>query len=95
MVLAYAGAVGDDREPDGEGPRGEDRIAATARLCARVGCREPAVATLTADYEGRLMAVGPLSPAPQPPALDLCTRHRDTLSAPEGWELLRHASEDD
>lgn len=36
------------------------------------------------------MAVGPLSPEPQPPAHDLCARHLEALSAPEGWELIRH-----
>lgn len=60
------------------------------RRCARVGCGVIAVATLTADYDGRTMAVGPLSPDRQPPALDLCPRHRDTLSPPDGWVLLRH-----
>ena len=51
------------------------------------------MATLTADYEGRTMAVGPLSPLRQPPALDLCSRHGDTLSAPDRWELIRHDPE--
>ncbi|MGE4429032.1 MAG: DUF3499 family protein [Solirubrobacteraceae bacterium] len=62
----------------------------TDRMCARVGCGSPATATLTADYEGRTMAVGPLSPVRQPPALDLCARHEVTLSPPDGWTLLRH-----
>lgn len=76
MPLAYAGSVVMWHE--------------SFRVCARVGCAEHAVATLTADYAGSVMAVGPLSPEHHPPALDLCERHRDTLSAPEGWQLLRH-----
>ncbi|XPP26623.1 MAG: DUF3499 family protein [Leucobacter sp.] len=65
----------------------EDR---PARLCARVGCGGTAVATLTADYGDRMMAVGPLSPERTPPALDLCAEHRDALRPPEGWEFVRH-----
>lgn len=64
-----------------------------ARSCARVGCGEPPIATLTADYDGRVMAVGPLSPVRMPPALDLCARHREALTPPEGWVLLAHDAE--
>jgi len=73
---------------------GTDRAAARAhaRLCARVSCGAHAVATLTADYPDRVMAVGPLSPLRTPPALDLCARHRDALTPPDGWELLAHDS---
>lgn len=60
------------------------------RLCARVACGAPAVATLTADYDGCEMAVGPLSPERTPPALDLCAKHRDRLRPPAGWTLVRH-----
>lgn len=61
-----------------------------ARLCARVGCGGVAEDTLTADYTERVMAVGPLSPVRMPPALDLCAKHSEALSPPEGWTLLRH-----
>lgn len=63
---------------------------ADARLCARVGCGAVAAYTLTADYTDRLMAVGPLSPVRTPPALDLCERHSEALTPPEGWQLMRH-----
>ena len=63
---------------------------ASARLCVRVSCGAVAVATLTADYADRVMAVGPLSPLRTPPALDLCPRHRDALTPPDGWELIAH-----
>lgn len=73
------------------GGAGADRVApATERRCARVGCGAVAVATMTADYAGRAMAVGPLSPERVPPALDLCARHRDALTPPDGWELFVH-----
>ncbi len=75
-------------EPAGSGadPRSEARV----RSCARVGCGEPAEHTLTADYADRVMAAGPLSPERTPPALDLCVRHCEALTPPEGWLLLRH-----
>jgi len=65
-----------------------------SRRCARVGCSLPATHTLTADYDDRLMAVGPLSPEPAPPAHDLCDRHAEALNPPEGWQLMRHVAED-
>ena len=71
-------------EPPAVGERSD------ARLCARVGCGEAATHTLTADYTDRLMAVGPLSPERTPPALDLCERHSEALTPPEGWQLMRH-----
>ena len=67
-----------------------DAARAQARLCARVTCGAVAEATLTADYPDRVMAVGPLSPLRTPPALDLCARHRDALTPPDGWELIAH-----
>jgi len=74
--------LGEDQHP------GDGR--SDARLCARVGCGQVAVHTLTADYTDRLMAVGPLSPERTPPALDLCERHSEALTPPEGWRLMRH-----
>ena len=72
----------------GESPKSVAR--SDARLCARVGCGAVATHTLTADYTDRLMAVGPLSPERTPPALDLCERHSEALTPPEGWRLMRH-----
>ena len=73
---------------EGESPQPGDR--SDARLCARVGCGAVAAYTLTADYTDRLMAVGTLSPVRTPPALDLCGRHSEALTPPEGWQLMRH-----
>lgn len=66
---------------------------AAPRQCARVGCAEPAEHTLTADYDDRVMAVGPLSPTRTPPAHDLCDRHASVLTPPTGWQLLRYDPE--
>lgn len=62
----------------------------TQRQCARVGCDAPAGYTLTADYAERMVAVGPLSPERNPPALDLCARHREAIAPPDGWSLIVH-----
>lgn len=75
--------------PSGSGERPPADLL-DARLCARVGCGGAAEHTLTADYSERVMAVGPLSPVRMPPALDLCDRHGEALSPPEGWTLFRH-----
>ncbi|MFP3467858.1 DUF3499 family protein, partial [Leifsonia sp. SIMBA_070] len=32
----------------------------TERICSKVSCSREAVATLTFDYEGRMVALGPL-----------------------------------
>ena len=80
--------LGEDQHP-GDGPPAVGERS-DARLCARVGCGAAATHTLTADYTDRLMAVGPLSPERTPPALDLCVRHCEALTPPEGWLLLRH-----
>ena len=76
-----------------ENTAGAHPTAWESRLCARVGCGQPAEYTLTADYTDRMMAVGPLSPERTPPALDLCQKHAEALAPPEGWELVRHSAE--
>lgn len=37
------------------------------------------------------MAIGPLSPTPNPHSYDLCQAHADSLTAPAGWQVLRHS----
>lgn len=87
MRVDGAGAEGTQAGTEREGSADASR---RARLCARVACGGAAVATLTSDYEDRVMAVGPLSPDPVPQAHDLCARHRDALSPPRGWSILRY-----
>jgi hypothetical protein len=52
------------------------------------------VATLTYDYADAMVALGPLSIRPEPHSYDLCPRHEEGLSAPQGWELIRHVGAD-
>lgn len=64
----------------------------TERICSKVSCSREAVATLTFDYEGRMVALGPLGAGDDPHAHDLCALHADRLSVPTGWTVLRHES---
>ena len=61
-----------------------------ARLCSKVACGEDAVATLTYDYADAMAVLGPLSYRTEPHSYDLCARHAERLSAPEGWQVVRH-----
>jgi len=60
------------------------------RLCSKVACNDEATSTLTYDYADSLAVLGPLSPAPEPHSYDLCARHAERLSAPQGWQVVRH-----
>lgn len=40
-------------------------------------------------YSEKTAIVGPLAPAPEPHAWDLCTRHSEHITAPVGWEMVR------
>ncbi|WP_029149307.1 DUF3499 family protein [Microbacterium indicum] len=60
------------------------------RICSKVACARPAVATLTFDYEGRMAALGPLGLGNDPHAHDLCALHAERMTFPEGWEVLRY-----
>lgn len=57
------------------------------RQCARPGCSQPAVATLTYDYGGQAAWLDRLSAEPHPQTYDLCPAHADRLSVPQGWRL--------
>jgi hypothetical protein len=48
------------------------------------------VATLTYIYAASTAVVGPLAAYPEPHTYDLCETHARTLTAPRGWELVRH-----
>jgi len=60
---------------------------AMSRACARPGCSEQSVATLTYDYRGRAVWLDRLSVEPHPMTHDLCDRHASNLSVPRGWGL--------
>ncbi len=55
-------------------------------------CGGPAVATLTYSHEDRTAVVGPLTPEHEPHAYDLCEKHAKSLTAPMGWQLIRHGA---
>src|SRR5919204_4114348 len=60
------------------------------RRCCRPGCPHYAVATLTFVYSDSTAVVGPLATAREPHSWDLCVGHASRITAPRGWELVRH-----
>src|SRR3984957_17868353 len=61
------------------------------RRCCRPGCPNYAVATLTFVYSDSTAVVGPLATVSEPHSWDLCVAHAGRITAPRGWELVRHA----
>lgn len=51
------------------------------------------MATLTYVYADSTAVVGPLATYAEPHSYDLCERHARGLTAPRGWELVRHEGE--
>jgi len=49
------------------------------------------VATLTFVYSDSTAVVGPLATSREPHSWDLCITHANRITAPRGWELVRHA----
>ncbi|GAB7304591.1 DUF3499 family protein [Clavibacter michiganensis] len=62
----------------------------TNRPCSRVGCTGCATTTLTYVYADSMAVLGPLSHDSEPHSYDLCDRHAARLSAPQGWQIVRH-----
>jgi hypothetical protein len=62
------------------------------RRCSRPGCGHYAVATLTYVYSDSTAVVGPLATVREPHSWDLCLGHASRITAPRGWELVRHAA---
>ena len=60
-----------------------------ARHCSKPGCNRPAVATLTYDYSGSTVVLGPLSTVAEPHSYDMCEEHANHLTAPQGWQVVR------
>jgi len=61
------------------------------RRCCRPGCPHYAVATLTFVYSDSTAVVGPLATSREPHSWDLCVGHANRITAPIGWDLVRHA----
>jgi hypothetical protein len=49
------------------------------------------VATLTFVYSDSTAVIGPLATAHEPHSWDLCVSHAGRITAPRGWELMRHS----
>jgi len=49
------------------------------------------VATLTFVYGDSTAVIGPLAIAHEPHSWDLCVSHAGRITAPRGWELVRHS----
>jgi len=58
-----------------------------SRTCARPGCNGAATATLTYDYANQGAWLERLSFEAHPMTHDLCARHAERLSVPQGWRL--------
>ena len=69
------------------------RRVSPGRRCSRTACARPAVATLTYVYADRAAVVGPLAVQAEPHCYDLCNEHATRLTAPLGWEVVRHEPE--
>ncbi|MFZ1161087.1 DUF3499 domain-containing protein [Mycobacterium sp.] len=61
------------------------------RRCCRPGCPHYAVATLTFVYSDSTAVIGPLATTHEPHSWDLCVSHAGRITAPRGWELVRHS----
>lgn len=48
------------------------------------------MATLTFVYSDSTAVVGPLATTAEPHSWDLCFSHAGRITAPRGWELVRH-----
>lgn len=66
----------------------------TGRTCSRVSCRALATMTLTYIYADSTAVLGPLATFSEPHSYDLCDRHSSRLTVPNGWNVIRHISED-
>ena len=55
-----------------------------------MACSSDAIATLTYVYADSMAVLGPLSQKAEPHSYDLCEKHADRLSAPQGWQVIRH-----
>ena len=67
----------------------------SGRTCSKVACSGDAVATLTWVYADSTAVLGPLAPRNEPHSWDLCARHAERLTVPQGWNVIRHVNVDD
>lgn len=50
------------------------------------------MATFTYDYADAMAVLGPLAIRREPHSYDLCVVHAERLSAPQGWQIVRHVT---
>jgi hypothetical protein len=62
----------------------------TGRPCSKATCNNQAVSTFTFVYADSMAVLGPLSTKAEPHSYDLCVKHAERLSAPQGWQIVRH-----
>jgi hypothetical protein len=55
------------------------------RSCAKMGCRQPATATIGIRYAARELVVGDLLPQQDPNLMELCEGHSERMTPPFGW----------
>ena len=61
-----------------------------SRQCSKTACVRPAYATLTYVYAEQTAVLGPLATYAEPHSYDLCDDHAKRLTAPRGWDVVRH-----
>ncbi|GAA0999411.1 DUF3499 family protein [Subtercola frigoramans] len=64
----------------------------TTRTCSRITCQGEAVSTFTYVYADSIAVLGPLSFQHEPHSYDLCAKHTEKLSAPQGWQIVRYTT---
>jgi hypothetical protein len=64
-----------------------DRPSVTERQCSRTGCSDTAAVSLSYHYGQSQVWIDRLSPEREPHAYDMCDRHAQSMSVPQGWHL--------
>lgn len=62
------------------------------RACSRTSCRLTATMTLTYNYADSTAVLGPLATFSEPHAYDLCEKHGERLTVPNGWNVIKALS---
>lgn len=57
------------------------------RQCSRTGCSDAAAVTLSYHYGQSHVWIDHLYPEREPHMYDMCERHAERLSVPQGWHL--------
>ncbi len=91
-IRDFSGPGGIVIEPSGAWPAPDistqmHRPVLADRQCSRTGCSDTAAVTLSYDYATQQVWIDALHPEREPHRYDLCGRHADRLSVPQGWHL--------